>query len=106
MALIADTKATDEPKKGRILRRQKQTDALDILAESSSLYGAGTDDSVRILTKKFFLFERVFLESRFLKVGDHCNSKTAHTIYLKFNTSLIHEKRGLNENKASDGKSS
>ena len=31
LALIADKKATDEPKAGRILRRQKQKDALDIL---------------------------------------------------------------------------
>ena len=88
MALIADKKATDEPKEGRILRRQKQTDALDILPGSSSLYGAGIDDSVRILTKKRFFLKRVFLESRFLKVGDHCSSKTAHSIYLKFGTLL------------------
>ena len=36
----------------RILRRQKRTDALDILPGSSSLYEAGIDDSVWILTKK------------------------------------------------------
>ena len=41
LALVADKKATDETKEGRILQRQRQKDALDILAGSSSLYGAG-----------------------------------------------------------------
>ena len=88
LALIADKKATDEPKESRILRRQKQTDALDVLPGSSSLYGTRIDDSVWILTKKCFFFKRVFLESMFLKVGDHCSSKTAIPIYLKLGTLL------------------
>ena len=46
LALIEDKKAKDEPKEGRILRRRKQTDALDILPGSSSFYGAGMDNSV------------------------------------------------------------
>lgn len=42
----ADQKAADESKEGRVLRRQKQKDALDILADGPSLYGPGIDDSV------------------------------------------------------------
>jgi len=42
----ANQQAANESKEGRILRRQKQQDALDILAGSSSLYGTGIDDSM------------------------------------------------------------
>ena len=52
MALIANKKAADE--EGRILRRQKQTNAFDIFDGSSSLYGAGIGFSVNIDEKTVF----------------------------------------------------
>uniref|UniRef100_A0A6P7GLM6 Uncharacterized protein LOC114343927 n=1 Tax=Diabrotica virgifera virgifera TaxID=50390 RepID=A0A6P7GLM6_DIAVI len=39
-------KAANESKEGRDLRRQQQTDALDILADGPSLYGPEIDDSI------------------------------------------------------------
>ena len=42
----AEQEAAKESKEGRVRRRQEQKDALDILSESTSLYGAGIDDSV------------------------------------------------------------
>lgn len=42
----ADEKTQNESKESRILRRQLQQDALDILKDSSLLYGPGIDDSM------------------------------------------------------------
>lgn len=42
----ANEQAARTSKEGRIQRRQEQKDALDILNDSVSLYGAGIDDSV------------------------------------------------------------
>lgn len=42
----AEQEAQKETKEGRVRRRQEQKDALDILQDSSSLYGPGIDDSV------------------------------------------------------------
>ncbi|CAB0034936.1 unnamed protein product [Trichogramma brassicae] len=42
----ADHKSRKESKEGRILRRQQQKDALDIIEDSLPLYGPGIDDSI------------------------------------------------------------
>ena len=42
----AEREAAKESKEGRIRHRQEQQDALDIIADSSSLYRPGIDDSV------------------------------------------------------------
>lgn len=42
----ADQKAAEATKEARVLKRQQQKDALDILDDGPSLYGPGIDDSV------------------------------------------------------------
>ena len=42
----ADQQAAQQTKEAHVLRRQQQKDALDILADSPSLYGPSNDDSV------------------------------------------------------------
>ena len=42
----AEEQAAHDSKEGKVLRRQKQKDALDYLDKSFLLYGPGIDDSV------------------------------------------------------------
>lgn len=42
----SEQEAERQTKEGRILRRQEQKDALDIIDDSNILYGPGIDDSV------------------------------------------------------------
>ena len=81
LALIADKKATDEPKGIEYFE--------DILAGSFFVVlGWNRRFSVNIDEKTFF-FKRVFLESRFLKVGDQLIT-VARKRLIRFISNLAH----------------